>query len=380
MIASVGSDSGRYAIRIWLYAVAMLIFAMVLLGGATRLTESGLSITEWQPVIGTLPPLSDSEWKTEFDKYKAIPQFKVLNSGMTLSEFRAIFWWEWTHRLLGRLIGVIFLLPLLFFLWRGWIGRGLRKRLLAIFALGALQGAVGWWMVASGLADRVEVSEYRLATHLVLACLIYTAVVWTAVAHDPRAMVDAPKRLRACAVVLIVLILIQISFGALLAGLRGGPIFPTWPLIDGSLIPSTEAMLTLQPVWRNLFENVLTVQVEHRLMAYALWLFVIIHAVDIARTLGRSRALIGVLILVSAVTIQVVLGILTLIFETPLALALMHQATAMAVLTIAVVHTERLVVHRGSYMPDRQRRGALALKLAGGGRFQDNLGSAQDDA
>ena len=380
MIASVGSDSGRYAIRIWLYAVAMLIFAMVLLGGATRLTESGLSITEWQPVIGTLPPLSDSEWKTEFDKYKAIPQFKVLNSGMTLSEFRAIFWWEWTHRLLGRLIGVIFLLPLLFFLWRGWIGRGLRKRLLAIFALGALQGAVGWWMVASGLADRVEVSEYRLATHLVLACLIYTAVVWTAVAHDPRAMVDAPKRLRACAVVLIVLILIQISFGALLAGLRGGPIFPTWPLIDGSLIPSTEAMLTLQPVWRNLFENVLTVQVEHRLMAYALWLFAIIHAVDITRTLGRSRALIRVLILAAAVTIQAVLGILTLIFETPLALALMHQATAMAVLTIAVVHTERLVVHRGSYMPDRQRRGALALKLAGGGRFQDNLGSAQDDA
>ena len=380
MIASVGSDSGRYAIRIWLYAVAMLIFAMVLLGGATRLTESGLSITEWQPVIGTLPPLSDSEWKTEFDKYKAIPQFKVLNSGMTLSEFRAIFWWEWTHRLLGRLIGVIFLLPLLFFLWRGWIGRGLRKRLLAIFALGALQGAVGWWMVASGLADRVEVSEYRLATHLVLACLIYTAVVWTAVAHDPRAMVNAPKRLRACAVVLIVLVLIQISFGALLAGLRGGPIFPTWPLIDGSLIPSTEAMLTLQPVWRNLFENVLTVQVEHRLMAYALWLFVIIHAVDITRTLGRSRALIRVLILAAAVTIQAVLGILTLIFETPLALALMHQATAMAVLTIAVVHTERLVVHRGSYMPDRQRRGALALKLAGGGRFQDNLGSAQDDA
>ena len=380
MIASVGSDSGRYAIRIWLYAVAMLIFAMVLLGGATRLTESGLSITEWQPVIGTLPPLSDSEWKTEFDKYKAIPQFKVLNSGMTLSEFRAIFWWEWTHRLLGRLIGVIFLLPLLFFLWRGWIGRGLRKRLLAIFALGALQGAVGWWMVASGLADRVEVSEYRLATHLVLACLIYTAVVWTAVAHDPRAMVDAPKRLRACAVVLIVLVLIQISFGALLAGLRGGPIFPTWPLIDGSLIPSTGAMLTLQPVWRNLFENVLTVQVEHRLMAYALWLFAIIHAVDITRTLGRSRALIRVLILAAAVTIQAVLGILTLIFETPLALALMHQATAMAVLTIAVVHTERLVVHRGSYMPDRQRRGALALKLAGGGRFQDNLGSAQDDA
>ena len=380
MIASVGSDSGRYAIRIWLYAVAMLIFAMVLLGGATRLTESGLSITEWQPVIGTLPPLSDSEWKTEFDKYKAIPQFKVLNSGMTLSEFRAIFLWEWTHRLLGRLIGVIFLLPLLFFLWRGWIGRGLRKRLLAIFALGALQGAVGWWMVASGLADRIEVSEYRLAAHLVLACLIYTAVVWTAVAHDPRATVNAPERLRACAVVLIVLILIQISFGALLAGLRGGPIFPTWPLIDGSLIPSTEAMLTLQPVWRNLFENVLTVQVEHRLMAYALWLFAIIHAVDITRTLGRSRALIRVLILAAAVTIQAVLGILTLIFETPLALALMHQATAMAVLTIAVVHTERLVVHRGSYMPDRQRRGALALKLAGGGRFQDNLGSAQDDA
>jgi len=364
MIASVSSDSGRYAIRIWLYAVAMLIFSMVLLGGATRLTESGLSITEWQPVIGTLPPLSDSEWKIGFDKYKAIPQFKVLNSGMTLSEFRAIFWWEWAHRLLGRLIGVIFLLPLLFFLWRGWIERGLRKRLLAIFALGALQGAVGWWMVASGLADRIEVSEYRLATHLVLACLIYTAVVWTAVAHDARATVNAPKRLRACAVVLIVLILIQISFGALLAGLRGGPIFPTWPLIDGSLIPSTEAMVTLQPVWRNMFENVLTVQVEHRLMAYALWLFAIVHAVDITRTLGRSRALIVVLVLVSAVTLQVALGILTLIFEMPLTLALMHQATAMAVLTIAIVHAEGLVVHRGSYIADSRRRGAFAMKLA----------------
>ena len=197
MTALAVSDARRRAIRLWLYAVAALVFAMVLVGGATRLTESGLSITEWQPVTGTLPPLSDSEWQAEFDKYKSIPQYTALNRGMTLYQFKTIFWWEWAHRLLGRLIGAVFLVPFLFFVWRGWVEPGLRGRLWAIFALGALQGAVGWWMVASGLAGRVEVSEYRLATHLVLACLIYMATVWTAAGLDPRAPIDAPHRLRA---------------------------------------------------------------------------------------------------------------------------------------------------------------------------------------
>ena len=167
------------AIRLWLYAVAALVFAMVLVGGATRLTESGLSITEWKPVIGALPPLGEMQWQDEFHKYQAIPQYQE-HRGMSLDAFKTIYWWEWSHRLLGRSIGFAFLLPFLWFLLRGAIGPGLRARLWIVFGLGALQGAVGWWMVASGLVDRVEVSQYRLATHLVLACVIYVAMLWTA--------------------------------------------------------------------------------------------------------------------------------------------------------------------------------------------------------
>ena len=180
MTATLADDFRTRAIRLWLYAVAALVLVMVLVGGATRLTESGLSITEWQPVTGALPPLSEGQWQAEFQKYQAIPQYRELNRGMSLAEFKTIFWWEWAHRFLGRLIGAAFLFPFLWFLWRGSIASELRPRLWLIFALGALQGAVGWWMVASGLADRVEVSQYRLATHLVLACAIYVALVWTA--------------------------------------------------------------------------------------------------------------------------------------------------------------------------------------------------------
>ena len=171
-------DHGR-TIRLWLYIVAALIFAMVVVGGATRLTESGLSITEWQPLMGALPPLNEAQWQTEFQKYQAIPQYRQLNAGMSLADFKTIYWWEWAHRVIGRVIGVVFFVPFVWFLWRGWIPPDRRAGLWMILALGALQGAIGWWMVASGLADRVEVSQYRLATHLIVACLIYVAVVWT---------------------------------------------------------------------------------------------------------------------------------------------------------------------------------------------------------
>ncbi len=192
--AGVSRDVRLRAIRLWLYAVAALVFAMVLVGGATRLTESGLSITEWQPVMGVVPPLDEAQWQAEFAKYQATPQYRELNPGMSLDAFKTIYWWEWSHRLLGRLIGVAFLLPFLWFLWRGWVGPGLRGRLWLIFGLGALQGAVGWWMVVSGLADRVEVSQYRLATHLVLACVIYVAMIWTA-----QRLRDWPSRAGAAA-------------------------------------------------------------------------------------------------------------------------------------------------------------------------------------
>src|SRR3954470_9396318 len=167
------------AVRWWLISVAALIAIMVLVGGATRLTESGLSIVEWKPVTGALPPLNEAQWTQAFEGYKSIPQYRELNAGMSLSEFKTIFWWEWSHRLLGRVIGAVYLLPFLFFLWRGMLGTELKRRLWVIFGLGALQGAVGWWMVASGLPQRVEVSQYRLATHLILALVIFAAIVWT---------------------------------------------------------------------------------------------------------------------------------------------------------------------------------------------------------
>jgi cytochrome c oxidase assembly protein subunit 15 len=183
---STSQTSHHRAVRWWLVSIAALIAIMVLVGGATRLTEAGLSIVEWKPVTGTLPPFSQEQWTQAFEAYKTIPQYRELNAGMSLSEFKTIFWWEWSHRLLGRVIGAAYLLPFLFFLWRGRLSPALKRRLWLIFGLGALQGAVGWWMVASGLSGRVEVSQYRLATHLMLALLIFAAIVWTAPAGGSR--------------------------------------------------------------------------------------------------------------------------------------------------------------------------------------------------
>jgi len=332
----------RRAIQLWLYAVAALVLTMVLVGGATRLTESGLSITEWQPVIGALPPMSDAQWQSEFHKYQEIPQYRKLNQGMSLDAFKTIFWWEWTHRLIGRLIGIVFLLPLLWFLWRGWVGPGLRGRLWLIFGLGALQGAVGWWMVASGLVHRVEVSQYRLATHLVLACLIYIAILWTALRLGEAQPPPSPPRLRAGAIGLLVMVLAQIYLGALVAGLRAGYIYDAWPLIDGALVPDASPLFSATPLWRNFFENTLTVQFDHRMLAYVIWLFAAWHVVDVLRTARRGLAVTGALTLFIAVTIQAALGIITLLQVVPLALAMAHQATAMIVLTLAVIHAERM--------------------------------------
>jgi cytochrome c oxidase assembly protein subunit 15 len=330
--------SHRRAIRVWLLAVAALIFAMVLVGGATRLTESGLSITEWQPVTGTVPPLSETQWQAEFDKYKTIPQYQQMNRGMSLGEFKTIFWWEWTHRLLGRLIGAAFLLPFLFFLWRGWVEPGLRSRLWTIFGLGAVQGAVGWWMVASGLAERTEVSQYRLAFHLTLACVIYAAIVWTAERLTVRPPVQIAARLRVTAILLLILVLTQIYLGALTAGLRAGLTYNTWPLIDGALVPSSAHLFFDQPLWRNFFENTLTVQFDHRMMAYTVLLVAVLHAADALRTKGRTRFASGAIVLALAVALQAALGILTLLYQVPIGLALAHQGMALVVLTLASLH------------------------------------------
>jgi heme a synthase len=335
------APNNRRAVRLWLIAVAALMFVTVVVGGATRLTESGLSIVEWKPVTGVVPPLDAPAWQAEFDRYKTIPQYRERPSGMTLSEFKTIYWWEWTHRVLARLVGAAFLLPLLWFLWRGALEPPLRRRLWTIFALGAALGAVGWWMVASGLADRVSVSQYRLAFHLTLACVIFAAILWTAQGLLPRAAIAAPARIRMSAMALLVLVLAQIYLGALVSGLRAGLIFNTWPLIDGSLVPDRARLFFEAPLWRNFFENTLTVQFDHRMLAYALWLFAVLHVADVARVIRGGPALTGALALASAITFQAALGVATLIHQAPLALALLHQATALVVLAVAVVHAER---------------------------------------
>jgi heme a synthase len=336
----VESEKSYRAVRLWVLTVAALIFAMVVVGGATRLTQSGLSIVEWQPVTGLVPPLSDGAWQAEFGKYQGIPQYQQLNRGMSLAEFKLIYWWEWSHRLLGRVIGFAFLLPFVWFLWRGSIEPGLRGRLWTIFGLGALQGAVGWWMVASGLSERVDVSQVRLAIHLTLACVIYAWVVWTAQSLRPPPPVVAPARLRATALGLLVLVLCQIFLGALVAGLHAGRIYNTWPLIEGRFVPDAAQLLFQTPFWRNIFENTLTVQFDHRMMAYAIWMLALVHAFDATRA-GRGLCS-GAVLLAAAVTLQAGLGIWTLIAGAPLALALTHQVMAMVVLTVAVVHGRRL--------------------------------------
>ena len=332
----------RRAIRLWLYAVAILVIAMVAVGGATRLTDSGLSIVEWRPVTGTVPPLSEADWVAEFDKYKTSSEYALVNQGMALSEFKRIFWWEWAHRLLGRAIGAAFLVPLLFFLFKGWIEPALKWRLWLIFGLGGLQGAIGWWMVASGLVGRVDVAQERLAIHLTTACLILIALVWTArsLAPPPAAppgQRPVSRRLTATAVALLVLVVGQIALGGLVAGLKAGLIYNTWPLIDGAFIPAREHLFFLAPGWTNFLDNHLTVQFTHRMMAYVLITIAVLHAGDCAghgpRPLRAGAAVLALLVL-----LQAALGIATLLWQVPLPLALAHQGGAIAVLVAATLH------------------------------------------
>ena len=339
------------AVRCWLWSVAGLIAIMVLVGGATRLTESGLSITEWKPVTGALPPLGEAQWSQAFEGYKAIPQYRELNAGMTLDQFKSIFWWEWSHRLLGRVIGMVYLLPFLWFLWRGALGGELKRRLWGIFALGGLQGVVGWWMVASGLSERVEVSHYRLATHLVLALLIYAAIVWTLRRLADRPAVIATARLKATGLILLVLTFVQLYLGGLVAGLRAGKIYNTWPDIDGGFIPSAARLFFEAPWWRNLFDNTLTVQFEHRMTAYALLVLAILHTLDAVGSRAGAAAVRGALWLLAAIALQATLGILTLLHQVPIDLALTHQAVAIAVLTSAVFQVERLAARQPDALP-----------------------------
>jgi heme a synthase len=328
-------------VRRWLYVIAAMVALMVVLGGTTRLTGSGLSITEWKPVTGIVPPLSEVDWRAEFEKYKSIPQFQQINSGMSLNEFKLIYGWEWSHRALGRLLAVAFLVPFFWFLSRGLVDRALGWKLGGLFALGGLQGAVGWWMVASGLSERMDVSQYRLAAHLTLACFILAAIVAVATSLELRPKEKAPTaRVRYGAIAILGLVFTQIFLGALVAKTNAGLTFNTWPLMDGNFIPPLSSLFAMNPWWKNLFENVLTVQFDHRMIAYALLAFAAWHAFDTERN-ARSVAL-GASILFALVTAQAMLGVLTLLWTAPLSLALLHQFGAIAVLVGAMRHLTAL--------------------------------------
>jgi len=330
-------------VSFWLFVICALIFLIVIVGGATRLTDSGLSITEWKPIMGAIPPLSEGDWRLAFEKYKEIPEYKQINQGMTLEGFKMIFWWEWGHRFLGRLIGVVFLLPFLFFWARGMIRHDFVPGIFGLFILGGMQGALGWYMVKSGLAERVDVSQYRLAAHLGLAVLIFGFALWWALGLRKYARKEGDLMiggLRLSAFGLVCLIFLQIISGAFVAGLDAGLAHNTWPLMEGQLIP--DGLGIMSPWYANLFENALTVQFDHRMIAYAIFIWILVHLFALRQSVELIDISSGVKMLASVIVLQIVLGITTLLMHVPIYLALMHQGLAVIAFGAAVYHLRRL--------------------------------------
>jgi cytochrome c oxidase assembly protein subunit 15 len=332
--------AGTRPVAIWLLVCCAMIFAMVVIGGVTRLTWSGLSITEWQPVTGIVPPLSAADWNAEFAKYQQTSQYKLLNAGMSLAEFKTIFLWEYVHRLWGRLIGFFYLLPLLYFIARRRIPLRLARPLGGIFALGAAQGALGWWMVESGLADRIEVSQYRLTAHLGLALVIYAATLWTALGLIEAPGGGAPRRMRHGAELVLGLVSLTIVAGGFVAGLNGGLSYNTFPLMDGRFVPADYAQLA--PFVRNWFENVAAVQFDHRVLAMTTVAAVVALWLGGRRAALPSPARLALHVVLAVALLQLTLGVSTLLLVVPIPLAAAHQAGAVLLLTAAIVLTHRL--------------------------------------
>lgn len=326
------------AVRVWIYVLAALVVAMIAVGGATRLTGSGLSITEWKPVTGAIPPLSEQAWMAEFEKYRQIPQYELLNNGMTLSEFKFIYAWEWGHRQLGRLLGLVFFLPLAFFWLRGVVQGRLALTLLAIGALGGLQGAVGWIMVASGLEPGMTaVAPIKLALHLTIASVILVCLVWVAAGmkvrdgNQGKAVGAAPK-------ILLGLILFQIALGGLVAGSKAGLTYNTWPLMDGAFVPPASVLFNVSPLIENFVDNLALVQFNHRIVAYLIVVFALWHAWTLRRRAPGTRAARRATALAGLSLAQMALGIVTLVLVIPLWAGLAHQVFAMFVLAMATAH------------------------------------------
>jgi cytochrome c oxidase assembly protein subunit 15 len=358
------NDRRLRPIAIWLLVCCAMLFAMVVIGGVTRLTWSGLSITEWRPVMGAIPPLSAADWQAEFAKYQQTAQYRLMNTGMSLADFKTIFLWEYVHRLWGRLIGFVYLLPFLYFLIRRQIPRRLAWPLAGIFLLGAAQGAVGWWMVKSGLADRIEVSQYRLTAHLALALVIYGATLWTALgllASTPTlprlqvremssvstANLPAPQAgegrgggWRRTGEALLLLVSLTIIAGGFVAGLNAGLTYNTFPLMDGRFVPAGYGQLV--PFARNWFENVAAVQFDHRLLAETTVVAVIVLWLIRRRAELPRGPRLALHALFATALLQVSLGISTLLLVVPVPLAAAHQAGAVLLLTAAIVFRHRL--------------------------------------
>lgn len=330
----------RAAIRAWLWVLLGLVALIVVVGGLTRLTDSGLSITEWNLIMGTLPPLSEADWNAAFNAYKTTDEFKLQNSWMELSDFKPIFWWEWGHRFLGRFLGVVWLLPLIYFAVRGMIPRGWTGRLVFIGLLGGLQGAIGWWMVYSGLSVRVDVAPYRLATHLGVAFLIFSLIWWfiMKLRQEEWALLQARRRrvggMFAWSVALVTLLFIQILLGALVAGVDGGLGYTDWPMMDGEFFPAAAA-LEMTPVWANFFENMAMTQFMHRITAYLLLAVAVIFAIKGRRSGHKGIAFWSTMLLIG-VAAQAVLGIATLMHAAPMTLSSKHQFGALLLLMLAL--------------------------------------------
>lgn len=319
------------AIRRWLTLCLILIALMVCVGGVTRLTESGLSIVEWKLISGTLPPMNAQAWQTEFDAYKLTPQFKQVNANFTIADFQQIFWLEYIHRLLGRIIGLAVFLPLVYLTLRRALPRPLFKRMVAVTILVAAQGTVGWVMVASGLHDEPRVEPLKLALHLLLAFSVFALLLWTRwqVTATPR--LPAPRPVAIAARALLALVVLQITFGALVAGLRAGYYFNNFPLMDGQLIPAGLGDLT--PWWRNHLENIMTVQFQHRIGAFAVFFGVLGFVIYSWKKIPHHRLLKS---LVHVVILQFILGVATLLSTVDIALASMHQLVALLLFSLLI--------------------------------------------
>ncbi|MCK4834485.1 MAG: COX15/CtaA family protein [Gammaproteobacteria bacterium] len=316
---------------------------MIILGGVTRLTGSGLSMVEWAPIMGILPPLNQTEWQEAFLLYQQFPEYQIKNFGMSLDEFKSIFWFEYGHRLLGRSIGMIFLLPFLYFLFRGKIEKSLTPKLITMFVLGGLQGLMGWYMVKSGLVNDPHVSQYRLTAHLGLAVVIYTYMFWIALKLlYPKINMSENIRnnLGRLSMIITGIIIITILSGGFVAGTRAGFAFNTFPLMDGRLIPA--GLFEHSPVWRNFFENIVTVQFDHRVMATLLFLIIPVFWIKAAKSELLPLAKTGSHLLLAALALQITLGISTLLLVVPVALAAAHQAGAIILLTAALFVSQQL--------------------------------------